>query len=581
MALPQSFLDELIARSPIVDVVGQYVSLQRRGGRYFGLCPFHNEKTPSFSVSAERNMFYCFGCGKGGTVISFVMEEESLSFIDAVRLLAKRTGMQVPDDGAYDSEYRRLQQLQGLCADAARFFYAQLKTAAAERARDYLQKRGLSAAMVTRFGLGWAPDAWRDLTDAMLGNGYTERDLQDAGLQIRNDRKNICYDRFRDRLMFPIINQRGDVVGFGGRVLGDGMPKYLNSPDSIVYNKSRNLFGMNLAKKSRRPQFLLCEGYMDVITLHQYGFDNAIASCGTALTSEQAGMLARLQKPVILLYDSDEAGQKATKRAIGILEKTGLEIKVLRLPGAKDPDEYLRTYGAERFAKLIGASEDHVVYALNELQASFDLTQDEQRAAFLAKAVELVAGLSSAVEREIYGTRAAQAAGISPEAMAQEVNKAGSRLHRRSEKKQTAQFLNPIAAMQPKQKELTYKDPASAKAEQELLRLVANDPELFAHIPLTTDQFSSALLGRAFAAMKNQHETGAQVGLIGLEQEFTASEFSHLTGILSSEAVPTAAGLDDYIDVIRSRHARRTAADDNGELMALRDRYQKTKGTGG
>ena len=580
MALPQSFLDELTARNPIVDVVGQYVQLQRRSGRYFGLCPFHNEKTASFSVSPDRNMFYCFGCGKGGSVITFIMEEENLTFIDAVRLLAKRAGMEVPEDSSYDSAYRRVQELQELCAEAARFFHQRLKEPDAAQARAYLNRRGLTGKMVTQFGLGWAPDSWHELTDAMLEKGYTVQDLLDAGLQTRNQEKNTSYDRFRGRLMFPIIDQRGKVVGFGGRVLDDSQPKYLNSPDSSVYNKSRNLFGLNLAKKSRAEQFILCEGYMDVISLHQYGFDSAVASCGTALTSEQAGMLARFEKPVVLLYDSDEAGQKATSRAINILEKTGLDVRVLRLPGAKDPDEYLHTYGSDRFGKLLDGSEDQVIYRLGQLQNQYDLTQDDQKAQFLTQAVSLVAGLNSAVEREIYGGRAAQAAGISTQAMAQEVDKAYNRRRKQAQKKQNEQILNPVASIQPTVKGLTYSDPASAAAEEGLLRLLVLDPGLFDQVTLEPEQFSSELLGRAYAAFRRQSEAGAQVGLTGLEEQFTSQELSHLTRVLTSDGVLSPAALPDYIAVIERRGSRRSLTDDQ-DLLSLRDRYQQKKGMGG
>ena len=423
MPFPQPFLDALVERNPIEEVVGQYVTLTRKGSNLFGLCPFHSEKTGSFSVAPEKGIYYCFGCHKGGGVINFIMEIESLSYPDAVRFLAKRAGLEVPEDEEYRAQYKRTERLYALCKDAARWFRKQLLADAGREARDYIVKRGLSAQTVNRFGLGFSPNEWSALMDAMQKQGYTQKELLDAGLAV-NGKKGGVYDRFRNRLMFPIIDIRGNVIGFGGRVMDDSTPKYLNSPETEIFNKRKNLFALNIAKKSKQGRMILTEGYMDAISLHQYGFDCAVASLGTSLTEEHAAILAKYVPEVVLTYDGDEAGQNATRRAIPMLEKVGLRVKVLRMQGAKDPDEFLKKYGADRFSLLLDKSENQAEYQLESLKRKYDLTDDEQRVEFLQKAAQLISTFPSAVQREIYGARAAEAAGISADAMKLEVTKA-------------------------------------------------------------------------------------------------------------------------------------------------------------
>ena len=424
MAFPAAFIDELIVRNPIEDVVSQYVELKRKGGRLFGLCPFHGEKTASFSVSPDAQLYYCFGCHKGGGVINFIMDIEGLSYPDAVRFLANRAGLEVPEDEAYRSQYKLQERLWALCRDAARYYRRQLFSPEGKQAVEYIVGRGLSRQTVTNFGLGFAPPGWSGLLDAMKEMGYSVDELMAAGLALRSQKSGGAYDRFRNRLMFPIIDIRGNVIGFGGRVMDDSTPKYLNSPESTIFNKRKNLFAMNVAKKSKLGYIILTEGYMDAIALHQYGFDSAVASLGTALTEEHANLLSKYTEQIVLTYDSDEAGQNATRRAVPILEKAGLKVKILRMEGAKDPDEFLKKFGADRFRLLLERSENHAEYQLQTLERRYDLSLDEQRVAFLSEAAQMIAGLPSAIEREVYGARAAQSAGITPEAMKIEVNKA-------------------------------------------------------------------------------------------------------------------------------------------------------------
>ena len=580
MAFPQAFLDELSARNPIEDVVGQYVSLTRKGSNLFGLCPFHSEKTGSFSVAPDKGIYYCFGCHKGGGVINFIMEIEGLDYPDAVRFLAKRAGMEVPDDRAYASTYKKQERLWALCRDAARFFHEQMLAPCGTQARAYLVKRGVSQRTVTRFGLGFSPNEWSSLMDAMVKKGYEKQELLDAGLAVKSHKGGI-YDRFRNRLMFPIIDIRGNIIGFGGRVMDDSTPKYLNSPETIIFNKRKNLFALNVAKKSKQGRIILTEGYMDAISLHQYGFDCAVASLGTSLTEEHANILAKYTNQVVLTYDGDEAGQNATRRAIPMLEKVGLQVKVLRMQGAKDPDEFLKKYGADRFSLLLDKSENQAEYRLESLRRKYNLDEDEQRVQFLREAAELVASLSSAVEREVYGRRAAESAGVSYEAMKLEADKAFRRRISREKKKEESINLAPARQQQPHVKSVRYDDIRSAMAEEGLLRLLCKEPALFEQTPLAPEQLSVPLFQRVYAALRERYQTGSAVTLGALEGQVTADEMSHLSAVMNKDdQLVSEDALRDYISVIRQEYERRNGTGDDA-LREMARQLKEKKGYGG
>ena len=411
-------------------MVGQYVSLKRSGSNLFGLCPFHGEKTASFSVAPDKGIYYCFGCHKGGSVINFQMEIEGLSYPDAVRALARRAGMEVPEDEQYQSRYRQQERLWALHKEAARFFHAQLYAPVGKEALDYALGRGMTKSTLTRFGIGYAPDSWTGLVDAMRRKGYTDEELKESGLVTVSRKNGSLFDRFRDRLMFPIIDVRGNVIGFGGRIMNDkdkSAAKYLNSPETLIFNKRKNLFALNLAKKSKLEYLILVEGYMDAIALHQYGFDCAVASLGTSLTEEHATLLSRYTEQVYLIYDADEAGQRAAQRAIPMLERAGLRIKVLKIRDAKDPDEFLKKFGPDKFKLLLEESANRVEYQLNVIRGKYDIREDDQKIRYVHEAAELISTLSSSVQREVYGGRVAESAGISPDAMKLEVTKAFKR----------------------------------------------------------------------------------------------------------------------------------------------------------
>ena len=582
MAFPPAFLDELNARNPIEDVVGQYVALTRRGSNLFGLCPFHGEKTPSFSVAPEKGIFYCFGCHKGGGVVNFIMEIENLTYGDAVRFLAKRAGLEVPDDGAYQSQYKKKERLWALCRAAAQFYHAQLKTPAGEEARAYLQKRGVSGQTVTRFGLGYSPNRWTALLDVMTAKGYTKEELLEAGLLSQNRDKGTLYDRFRNRLMFPIIDVRGNVIGFGGRVMDDSTPKYLNSPETEIFNKRKNLFALNIAKKSKQGRMILTEGYMDAISLHQYGFDCAVASLGTSLTEEHAAILAKYVPEVVLTYDGDEAGQNATRRAIPMLEKTGIQVRVLRMQGAKDPDEFLKKYGAQRFEVLLDSCQNQAEYRLDSLRRKFDLTLDEQRVEFLSQAAALIASFPNAVQREIYGRRAAEAAGITPEAMQLEVKKAYRKSRAIEKRKREAQELDIARQRAPKIRAIHYDNLRSATAEEGLICMLLREPELIAGVKLPAEACSVDLFGRVLTQLRQRVQSGRPVSLAAMEGEFTPEEMSHLSYILSKDTSPVSdEALADYLRVIQEEYEGRTRARSEDSLRLLAEQKRSTKQYGG
>ena len=580
MAFPEAFLDELIARNPIEDVVSQYVNLKRSGSNLFGLCPFHGEKTPSFSVSPDKGIYYCFGCHKGGSVINFEMEIEGLSYPDAVRALAKRAGLEVPEDEQYQSRYRQQERLWALHKEAARFFHSRLYAPIGANALQYATGRGMPKSILTKFGIGYAPDSWTDLVDYLRSKNYTDQELRDSGLVTVSQKNGNLFDRFRDRLMFPIIDVRGNVIGFGGRIMNSNdksAAKYLNSPETLIFNKRKNLFALNLAKKSKLGYLILVEGYMDAIALHQYGFDCAVASLGTALTEDGANLLSRYTEQVVLIYDGDEAGQNATQRAIPILEKAGLQVKVLKMRDAKDPDEYLKKFGADRFRILLEESANRVEYQLNAILKKYDLRDDEQKVQYLQESAGLIGSLSSAVQREVYGGRVAEAAGISEDAMRLEVNRALERRTYQEKKKQEKIDLSPARNLQPKEKSIRYSNLRSARAEEMIIAQVLREPALFAQIPdLQPEIFSSEFLGRAFRQLRDRYHQGLDVSLGGLS-DFTAEEMSHLAGISQQQGPVNERSLLDCANIIREEYQKsQTKTED--DLMRFREKLQKSKG---
>ncbi len=576
MAFSPAFIDELVAANPIEDVVGQYVSLKRSGSNMFGLCPFHGEKTASFSVAPDKGIYYCFGCHKGGGVVNFMMELEGLSYPDAVRALAKRAGMEVPEDEQYQSRYRQQERLWALMKEAGRFFHSQLYSPAGQKCLEYTQKRGLSKSIITQFGIGFAPDSWNMLVDAMRKKGYTDQELKDADLVGQKNGR--IYDRFRNRLMFPIIDVRGNVIGFGGRVLDDSKPKYLNSNETLIFNKRKNLFGMNFAKKSKEPYMILVEGNIDVVTLHQYGFTNAVASLGTSLTEEQVTLLSKYTEQVVLTYDGDEAGQRAAQRAIPMLEKAGIQVKVLQMKDAKDPDEFLHKFGADKFRLLLEDSSNRVEYQLGGIRRKYQLEDDTQRVQYIHECAQLIAELPSAVQREVYGSRVAEIGKISTAAMSLEVEKAFKRRLGKEKKKQEAIDLAPAKNLQPKSRSIRYDNIKSAMAEETLIAMLIKEPALFDKtVQLDEASFSAPILAKAYGQLRERYRQGLEVSP-GVLTDFEPEEMSHIVSVCQRHTGPVKEdALADCVRTILAEHQASGITSDE-DLLKFSSKLKERKG---
>ena len=591
MAFPQSFLDELIARSDIVDVVGSYVPLISKSGSYWGCCPFHNEKTPSFHVLQDKQIYHCFGCKKGGGVVNFVMEMENLNYPDAIYFLAKRAGMEVPEEEGDREASRKRQRLLDLNRDAARFYYQLLQREEGRAVQEYLDRRRIKKSTAVNFGMGASPNAWDGLMTAMLKKGYTKAEMLSAGLIVQNKNGGF-YDKFRNRLMLPVIDTRGDVVAFGSRVIDNSEPKYMNSSETPVYSKRRVLYGLNLAKKTRRSNIILCEGNLDIVTLHQAGFDNAVASMGTALTQEQIRLLSRFTKELVLCYDNDNAGKIATERALQLLNNSEFSVKVLQLPRRlvdgeyrkQDADDFIKFQGPDAFERLLNGSENGIEFRMEQVAAKHDLASDEARVAYCEEISELLSSLPSPVEREVYAARAAEVAKITPDAMKLEVQRAYKRRLAREKKAELRRDLNPAAQLQPKDRSLRYENVRSARAEEGILRILLMDDSLFpSEPPLSESDFSSPLLGRVFTQLWQAKTDGRPVTLSALFETLSGEEASHITAICQQPESPQNAqqALADYIRIVKTEADKRAGTGPIDPLLAATEKYKDKKGTGG
>ncbi len=431
--IPEQLIQDIIAANDIVALVGQYVQLRRSGGSYVGLCPFHKEKTPSFHVTPDRQLYYCFGCGAGGNIVEFVKNMEHLDFVETVRFLADRAGIRIDTASFSEADKKRYEQKQRylqLNKDAARFFREKLFSPAAKTAQEYVKKRGLSGDTVKTYGLGYAPDDWDAMTKHLLQIGYSRDELAQVGVSTFTKTGKLI-DRFRDRLMFPIIDVRGNVIGFGGRILGEGNVKYLNSPETPVFNKGQNLFSLQLAKRSH--ELILVEGYMDVISLYQSGIQNAVASLGTALTAEQARLAAKYAEKVTICYDTDGAGVKAAMRAIEVFSGVDVKLRVLSLPEGKDPDEFIKTNGAVKFTELLQKADTPAAFQIAQLRKKYSITDEAQKIEYVEACTKVISAVPSGVEREVLRQRLSAETGIGGSAIENEIEK--KRIRKEKQKK--------------------------------------------------------------------------------------------------------------------------------------------------
>ena len=481
--IPQEYIYELVQRNDMVDVAQSYVQLRHRGRTYSGLCPFHSEKTPSFHVYPDTQSFYCFGCGAGGDVITFIKKINNVDYVEAVKILAARAGMPLPEED--DKVGRMRSRITSINKDAARFFFQCLNEEQGKAARRYwVAERGLSAATIRRFGLGYAPDAFHAMRDHLRGLGYSEEEMLASGLVKRSEKGNL-YDVFRNRVMVPIFDLRGNVIAFGGRNMGPEKPKYINSPETMVYKKSRTLFALNVAKKSTSKRFILCEGYMDVISMHEAGFDTAVCACGTALTAEQVKLLSEYAEETVLCYDSDEAGQKATERSLHLFENSPVKVTVLSFPGAKDPDEFIRTYGRDRFEMILNGTSNPTEFELGKAKKKYDLRTDDGRLEYIREAIGILAGSGvSPTARDVYAGRIAGETGVAKQAVLSQLEGAlrgAARRARRQEQRDLAAQGNGAGIRVPYDRG-GDRALAPAKASRQLVAALLQDPDQIPYV---------------------------------------------------------------------------------------------------
>ena len=565
MPFPDSFLQELKLRSDITEIASSYVNLKRHGRNMVGLCPFHGEKTPSFNIYTESGSFYCFGCGAGGDVITFIMKIENLDYVEAVKFLAQRAGMEMPENTYDDSLSKLRMRIYEANREAARFFHATLLSQRGQSGLNYLRGRALSDRTIRHFGLGFADDDWNSLCNHLKNKGFSEYEIYSANLAFKRKNGNGIYDRFVNRVMFPIIDLRGNVIAFGGRIMTDEKPKYLNTSDTPVFKKSENLFSLNNAKSSGTRTLILCEGYMDVIALNQAGFTNAVATLGTALTNEQAVLMKRYADEVIICYDADGAGQKATARAIDILRNAGLPIKILTVPSGKDPDEFIRSKGENgpaAFKLLIEKCGNDIEYRLMKLKENYNLNTTDGKVAFLNEAVKIVATIESPIERDVFASKLCAELEIDKNAFLEQISKVKRRDRRENIKKETRQIQAELNGQSDKINREHYKKPRSSSDEEALLVYLINNPDYANSISerVTPDKFSNSLIKRYYEYVLSKIKSGYEP-LTSVSSDFNSDEVSYLYKLISTTipAASTREAVEEYINVINEESNKLTS----------------------
>ena len=572
MRIPREIIDDIRARNDVVDVIGMYVNLKRAGSNYNGLCPFHSEKTPSFTVFPGTQSFYCFGCGAGGDVITFLMKSENLDYVAAVETLAKRSGITIPSSEEEERGISR-KRIYEMNLEAAKYFRDCLFDEKKGKAGlEYLlNRRKLPPAVIKRFGLGFAPDSFGELTDHLKRKGFTDEELVVGFLGGRSKKTGRVYDYFRNRVIFPIIDTSGNVVAFGGRVMDDSKPKYLNTSDTPGFKKGRNLFALNYAKKHCAEQMILCEGYMDVIALHSAGFENAVATLGTALTPDQARIMAKYTKKVIISYDSDEAGQRAATRAVGILSDVGLEVKILKMSGAKDPDEYIKKYGNDSFRRLLGESRTGFEFKLDSVISKYDLTLPENKIRVSSEICEYISEFSSSAERDVYIAALAKKLEISPDALKNDVERMRRRKINELKNKNFNNIKMDAMGIGDRTNPDAAKNIRATAAEEGILGLILmfdeyRDGMENGKYSLAPSDFLSEFHRRVFEKIMEIHKTegGFLFSLLG--EFFSPDEMGRIQGIERKRRTLTQNGEDVLIECIRTLKNEKNAADSNGAL---------------
>lgn len=536
--IPEDIINEIKYRNDIETAVSQYVNLKRRGKNLVGLCPFHSEKTPSFTVYPENGSFYCFGCGVGGDVFTFTGLIENLDYMESIKLLAERSGISLPQDGYDDSMQRLKKKIYDINRDTARFFHSFLMSPGGKWALDYLTGRGLTVKTIKHFGLGAAPDSWDALIHHLKEKGYTESDMLAANVIGKNNRGGI-YDRFRKRVMFPIINIRGNIVAFSGRAMpGEDKQggKYVNTADTPVYKKSENLFGINFAKSVCSERVILVEGNMDVISLHQAGFENTVAPLGTAFTTEQANLLSRYTKEIVLMLDADAAGQKAVRRASGLLENTGLSVRVVVIPDGKDPDEYIKKNGKERFAALLEGAVSDMEYKLLTAAKDIDLNNEDGRLKYLAAAAEIIAATDDIMTRDIYIGRLSEKYGVSRTALNARIDELRKRNSRQKQKKEISDIIRPKFTKDDINPE-RRKSVKGTAAEETLIAVLLKNPDFYkiALDKLPPEKMLTSLNRRIYETIISVLEHGGSLDISAFAEKLLPAEIGYLVSLQNSE----------------------------------------------
>ena len=536
--IPEDIINEIKYRNDIETAISQYVNLKRRGKNLVGLCPFHSEKTPSFTVYPENGSFYCFGCGVGGDVFTFTGLIENLDYIESVKLLAERSGITLPQDGYDDSMQRLKKRIYDINRDTARFFHAFLMSPGGKWALDYLTGRGLTVKTIKHFGLGAAPDSWDALIHHLKEKGYTESDMLAANV-IGKSQRGSLYDRFRKRVMFPIINIRGNIVAFSGRAMpGEDKQggKYVNTADTPVYKKSENLFGINFAKNVCSERVILVEGNMDVISLHQAGFENTVAPLGTAFTTEQANLLSRYTKEIVLMLDADAAGQKAVRRASELLENTGLSVRVVVVPDGKDPDEYIKKNGKERFAALLEGAVSDMEYKLLTAAKDINLDNEDGRLKYLAAAAEIIAASDDIMTRDIYIGRLSEKYGVSRTALTARIEELRKRNRRQKQKKEISDIIRPKYTKDDINPE-RRKSVKGTAAEETLIAVLLKNPDFYkiAAEKLPPEKMLTSLNRRIYETILSVLERGGTLDISAFAEKLLPAEIGYLVSLQNSE----------------------------------------------
>lgn len=589
MALPADFLERLRSMNRIDDVMSGYVTLKRAGRTSKCLCPFHSEKTPSCVVYPDTESFYCFGCGAGGDVISFIMLIENLSYIEAVRLLAQKSGMAMPEDSKYgDDLSRKKQRLYDMNKAAAKYFYGNLKTDKGRKGLEYLLKRGLKPETIKKFGLGVAIDSWNGLKYHMLSEGFTEQELIDGSLITVSGKGHGTFDFFMDRAMFPFFDLRGNIIAFGGRALGDAdSRKYLNSKETLVFQKNRTLFCMNFAKAeaAKKKQILLCEGNMDVISLHQAGFENAVATCGTAITPEHARLMSQYCSEVIICYDSDEAGQKATQKALNILSDVGINTRVIKMQGAKDPDEYIQKYGPAAFQNLLDHSDGAINFELAKCRNGLDVDSDIGKVEYLKRCFNVLSEISSPIEREVYISKVAGDNGVAKGIVEQEVDaiiRKKKNAYKKREWSRTVSFTNVQRDKLNPEENLHPREVKAEKGVLSFLFLNPNEAE-WVSSSLPAESFISPINKKIYTSLLNRIKNAEDYSISSFHDEFSPEEMGKISEIiaLTKERTESRETVSDYIDLLNS-HTINSGENEDSEisdddLLALQQKLRNKK----